>query len=180
MNPLTYPAIFKNTPGKLLNRSVRLEECIKNTVYNDLKFKVTSSNGVSSKISAINKIISKSFSEVIVPQKEITDAMVKIISLGGNIKMESIYSEINISQRQFQRIFTKFTGLSPKIYSKIVRFHNVTRKLVSNNFMHYDTLVESGYYDQSHYYREFKEFLGLLPKGFEFRQKKISHGKLLE
>ena len=59
-----------------------------------------------------------------------------------------------------------------------MRFHKVTRKLVKNNFRHFDTLVESGYYDQSHYYREFKEFLGMLKPGkFEIRQKKISHEK---
>ena len=103
-----------------------------------------------------------------------------IVSADGALKLEELYSGLSISQRQFQRNFTKRTGLTPKEFSRIVRFHKVTRKLVKNDFRHFDTLVESGYYDQSHYYREFKEFLSMLPGKFESRQKRIEYKELLK
>lgn len=105
---------------------------------------------------------------------EINKAIDLIVSSGGNIKLNTLYETISISPRHFQRKFHDAAGLSPKEFCKILRFHSVTRQLIKNNFDHFDVLVKAGYYDQSHYYKEFKNITGRLPKDFEARQKSIS------
>ncbi|MEO8512576.1 MAG: helix-turn-helix domain-containing protein [Ignavibacteria bacterium] len=176
-----YVSLLKGVkPKDTLNNKINLYKHISPDAIELLKLKLYEAVTLRKKISAISDFIAPYLNKIGIVHDEITLIIDKIVSSGGTLKLEEIYSTLAISQRQFQRNFIKRTGLSPKEFSRIVRFHKVTRKLVRNNFRHFDTLVESGYYDQSHYYREFKEFLGMLPTRFESRQKKISHEKLLE
>ncbi len=178
--PLQLHALFGIEPAKIYNSSVNLKDFLEPRDFKNISQKIINSGTTRSKIEVINSLILKFSNSVKFSVDEISSAIDMIIAAEGKIKLENIYSGLTISQRQFQRNFIKRTGLTPKEFCKLLRFHMVTRKLVKNNFRHFDTLVESGYYDQSHYYREFKEFLGMLPGKFEIRQKKITHEKLLE
>jgi AraC-like DNA-binding protein len=177
--PALLPLMLKTDPVNFTNNSVILKDIIPEPEYNALYHKLLGSLNTRQKISTMNSFILKQLNPPQPRHDELFSVIKKIVSANGNVKLEEIYNSLFISERQFQRKFLKFTGLSPKEFCRIVRFHNVTGKLVKNNFRHFDTLVESGYYDQSHYYREFKEFIGMLPGKFETRQKKISHKKLL-
>jgi AraC-like DNA-binding protein len=80
--------------------------------------------------------------------------------------IENVASRYGISSRYVQKIFLQYTGLTPKLYSKINRFQNslrlVTKKDTSLSSIAYDC----GYFDQSHFIREFKSFTGLTPSGY--------------
>jgi AraC-like DNA-binding protein len=60
-------------------------------------------------------------------------------------------------------LFLRYTGLTPKLYTKINRFQNslqlVGRKDATLTSIAYDC----GYFDQSHFIREFKSFTGITP-----------------
>ncbi len=173
-------ALFNIQPKETLNKKYPLKSQLSGSQFTELSEAVKNTGTIKGKSSIICSIIIRHINRQNIDEDEITDAINKIIDSDGSMKLETLYSGISISQRQFQRNFTKRTGISPKEFSRIVRFHKVTRKLVKNNFRHFDTLVESGYYDQSHYYREFREFLGMLPGKFESRQKKIEYKDLLK
>lgn len=71
----------------------------------------------------------------------------------------------NLSTRQFERKFKEQAGFSPKLYSRIARFHKALQ--------HYGTTLplteiayNCGYYDQSHFIRDFKAFSGHHPKTY--------------
>jgi len=72
--------------------------------------------------------------------------------------------EYGISERQFERKFLQAVGFTPSFYRRVVRFEKVLHKIQHN---HYTTLAdlayESGYTDQSHLNREFKQFSGSTP-----------------
>ncbi|MCC5815282.1 MAG: AraC family transcriptional regulator [Leptospira sp.] len=72
-----------------------------------------------------------------------------------------------ISYRHFEREFKKMTGYSIKTYNRIRRFQvslNALDNLVGKKMI--DTCLSLGYYDQSHFSKEFKEFSGYTPKEF--------------
>lgn len=167
-------------PKETLNKRISLEELFTGSQLTDLSAAVKSAKSIKEKTLKITRFILRHINKEKFADDEISDSINRIIDSDGSLKLEAIYSGLSISPRQFQRNFTKRTGISPKEFSRIVRFHKAARKLVNNNFRHFDTLVESGYYDQSHYYREFREFLGMLPGKFENRQKKIEYKELLK
>lgn len=168
------------SPVTSLDKIIPLSEIIEKRSYKRLFENYFKSGNLSKKIAAFYEFIRSFNTEASEKQNELLSKIDVILQSDGNVKMESIYASLKISSRQFQRNFTASIGLTPKEFCKIVRFHTLADRLVKNNFRHYDALVEMGYYDQSHYYREFKEFTGMLPSAFESRQKRIKHQNLLD
>ncbi|TGK11044.1 helix-turn-helix domain-containing protein [Leptospira stimsonii] len=81
----------------------------------------------------------------------------------GKVSISSLCKEFGISQSKMERDFKTYIGLSPKEYSDLIRFRkSVSIKDDSKNLT--DLAYVSGYYDQSHFIREFKKRTGKTPK----------------
>lgn len=75
--------------------------------------------------------------------------------------------ELFVSDRQLQRRIKECVGVTPKSFQRIVRFEGVTRRLLLSNRSDYLTLaLEHGYYDQAHFIKEFKSFVGVTPSAY--------------
>lgn len=87
------------------------------------------------------------------------------------LNIKSYSKKYNINIKQMERIFLKYTGVSPKVFKKISRFQNII-----NNLQNYKSLTELAhhydYYDQSHFIKEFKVFSKVSPK--QFLKEKVS------
>jgi AraC-like DNA-binding protein len=64
-----------------------------------------------------------------------------------------------LDPRNFERRFCEWTGLTPKRYARVIRFKHSYHRFISGSR---STYLE-GYYDQSHFNREFKYFIGIAP-----------------
>ncbi|MBK5720454.1 AraC family transcriptional regulator [Dysgonomonas sp. Marseille-P4677] len=72
-----------------------------------------------------------------------------------------------LSYKQFNRIFTEYVGVTPKEFTRIIRFQRTLYMLQQNpNIDIMQIIVDCGYYDQSHLIKEFRNFSGYTP--FEF------------
>jgi AraC-like DNA-binding protein len=87
-----------------------------------------------------------------------------IIQSKGLVTVEKIADQYFISQRQFERKFKEFSGLTPKLFSRIVRFHAACQHFGNCEKSLTQIAYECGYYDQSHFIHDFKEFSGHHPK----------------
>jgi transcriptional regulator GlxA family with amidase domain len=73
-----------------------------------------------------------------------------------------------LSIRQFERQFKQRIGLSPKFYSRLIRFSNAWILKENNPNLTWTTIAhQSGYYDQMHLIKDFKEFAAVNPKQIE-------------
>lgn len=89
-----------------------------------------------------------------------------LISKKGNIKLPELLDMQSLSQRQFERIFKRLTGFSPKYFSRIVRFESSIANCYSGQLSLTDVALFSGYFDQAHMIRDYKEFTGDPPSLF--------------
>ncbi|PJZ47319.1 helix-turn-helix domain-containing protein [Leptospira brenneri] len=83
----------------------------------------------------------------------------------GKIKIQEIASIVNLSVDTFEKKFREITGVTPKRISSIIRMSSVVReipKYTSFTRLAYDF----GYFDQSHFIKEFKSFTGKTPTQF--------------
>lgn len=88
--------------------------------------------------------------------------------ISGSLNISDFCKRHSISSRQFERLFDKYVGTSPKSYCKIVRFQNSLKHLLSGSFERLsDVAYANGYYDQMHFIREFKKFTGQTPTHFQ-------------
>ncbi len=94
------------------------------------------------------------------------DAIECIIKIKGTVKVNDLARDYFLSERQFERQFQQFAGFNPKKFLRIVRFQSAMGRYGSNNKSLTDIAYECGYYDQSHFIHDFKEFSGHHPKHY--------------
>ena len=81
---------------------------------------------------------------------------------------------LGLSQRRFIQVFKAEVGLTPKLFSRIQRFQQSRTFIQHNPSINWaDLAVDLGYFDQSHFIREFLEFSGLSPTDYMNLQKRF-------
>jgi AraC-like DNA-binding protein len=91
----------------------------------------------------------------------------------GNISLDYLAKEAFLSTKQFKRKFYEQTGVNPKEFSRIIRFHKACS--TKNKCPHLDWLtiaMNVGYYDYQHLVKDFKDFTGLTPNAFYLLENK--------
>lgn len=90
-----------------------------------------------------------------------------IADSGGRMSVKELLDRTGIGERRMERMFDKYVGVSPKVFSRIVRFRGVVRSIeAADSFGLLDTALSFGYYDQSHMIHEFNEFAGTSPLSY--------------
>lgn len=81
--------------------------------------------------------------------------------------VEDLNEKVFVSKRHLQRTFQNKVGYGPKAYSRMLRFCEAIFYLQQNPNARMTTVAyDFGYADQSHFIREFKEFMGQNPRKF--------------
>jgi AraC-like DNA-binding protein len=74
------------------------------------------------------------------------------------------YTEFSVSARQLRRLTSQYLGLSPKSFSKTLRFQQTLRMMDTVGSA---AIWANAYYDQPHFIREFKRLSGVTPNEFK-------------
>jgi AraC-like DNA-binding protein len=89
-----------------------------------------------------------------------------IVDKHGVLTVNELMDELYVCRRQFERQFLQKVGVSPKYYARIRRVGHVCAQLASQRWQvsdWQDFIFRAGYYDQSHFIREFTQFTGKRP-----------------
>ncbi|MBC7921160.1 MAG: AraC family transcriptional regulator [Ferruginibacter sp.] len=87
----------------------------------------------------------------------------RILTTSGNAAIQAEVAH-SISARQMRRLFEHYTGLSPKLFSRVTRFQHTLAAMQQAPRKGWSQLFyDYGYYDQAHFIREFKVFHGETP-----------------
>lgn len=85
-----------------------------------------------------------------------------------HLTIPDLADAVNVSQKHFERLFTRYIGFRPSYYARIARFqrvlYGVTMGGVSLSLG--QLALSAGYYDQAHFTKDFKRFSGLSPREF--------------
>lgn len=81
----------------------------------------------------------------------------KIEDTSGNINIKDLASSFNYSDSAFERLFKKYTGITPKAYSNIIKFRHAMEIIEDKNS------VLDLYFDQSHFIKSCKKYTGKTP-----------------
>lgn len=83
-----------------------------------------------------------------------------------NKGMVNVETELNdgISSRHLRRLFNFYIGDTAKSFCRVIRFQNLLKIDPSIRQLQADKLFyDFGYYDQTHFIKEFKQFYGITP-----------------
>jgi AraC-like DNA-binding protein len=80
---------------------------------------------------------------------------------------EAVAQEAGLSLRSLQRLFSEYVGVSPKWVIQRYRLHDAMERLEAGQPVDLPGLALAlGYYDQAHFTKAFKTFLGRTPTGY--------------
>ena len=68
---------------------------------------------------------------------------------------------------QFYKIYKEIFGISPKKYLQEIRIEHAKTLLMQNKYMIREIAEMTGYKNQYHFIRQFKEYTGITPGKFE-------------
>lgn len=90
-----------------------------------------------------------------------------VVEQRGRVRIDDLARLAGLSQRHLRRVFLEQTGLSPKMFCRVVRFRNLLRRIQNPRATNWVVqALEAGYYDQSHLVNEFREFAGVSPNEY--------------
>ncbi|MBC8172444.1 MAG: helix-turn-helix transcriptional regulator [Chitinophagales bacterium] len=93
-------------------------------------------------------------------------AIQHIIQTKGLITVDTLSKKYYLSTRQFERKFKEFSGFNPKLFSRIIRFQSALTEYTNKEKSLTAIAYDCGYYDQSHFIHDFKQFSGHHPKEY--------------
>lgn len=82
------------------------------------------------------------------------------------ISVADIAAYACMSTYHFSRLFKRLTGLTPHNYLKQYRLSK-SYKHLQNNFPVFDTAIETGFYDSSHFIKTFYSYMAVSPKEYQ-------------
>ena len=85
----------------------------------------------------------------------------------GNIHISDIADKLCISTRSLERKFMQYVGLTPKQFAKIIRLNGILNLVGSAGICKLtDIAYQFGYFDQMHFIKDFKSYIGENPASF--------------
>lgn len=101
-------------------------------------------------------------------QKEDVEPCVRAIwQRQGRVAVSRLCGQLGIGERRLQRTFAAALGTTPKGFARLSRFLHACRVLRAGlEPTLTDVGLACGYYDQSHFIADFKDFSGMTPGAF--------------
>jgi AraC-like DNA-binding protein len=90
-------------------------------------------------------------------------AMEAIAAAHGVLDLDWAAAQANMSARQFRRRCLEESGLTPKHLCRVLRFRRSLELAASRRLSWAAIAAETGYFDQAHLIRDFREFTGQTP-----------------
>lgn len=96
--------------------------------------------------------------------ERVTTIVHAIATTPGLTRVETVAEQFGTTVRSLQRLFSQWVGVSPKWVIKRYRLHEALERVEAGGRVAWPRLAaELGYFDQTHFIREFKALIGQSP-----------------
>lgn len=101
----------------------------------------------------------------------VAQALARFAGAPHRFTVARMAAEADVSHKRFIRLFTDEVGFTPKTYLRVTRFQRVLARIFQLPHVDWADVVERhGYFDQSHFIRDFRQFSGLAPTEYLIRR----------
>lgn len=157
-------AFFKEPLHELFEESVSLDNFITQQKISIIEEQLAEAKNNNQRVAIIEAfLLSKLYDYN--PDKLIINAIQKIHSTNGSVKIKELSETFYISHDAFEKRFRKIVGASPKQFASIIRMKSIINQKKPSQSLT-DTAFDAGYFDQPHFNKDFKLFTGQTPTVF--------------
>jgi AraC-like DNA-binding protein len=165
--PFGFYRLFK-TPIRLLNNNVVPLEAFLGGRTRELKDRLLSAPGDEDKIGVVDDFFLSLIRPLPVAYRSCVEyAQNQLMQNNGMLNIDGLSSRLNISRRSLERYFSDNVGMPPKYYARVLRFNYAFGLKRANPALDwFDIIYDCGYFDQTHFIKDFKHFTGKAPTAF--------------
>jgi AraC-like DNA-binding protein len=90
----------------------------------------------------------------------------RLLASDGAVPVGALADEVGWSRRHLAARFREHIGLPPKALARVLRFERAAQRVRDGAGLP-DVALDSGYYDQAHFNRDFRAFAGVTPTEYQ-------------
>ncbi|HVI45833.1 MAG TPA: helix-turn-helix transcriptional regulator [Chitinophaga sp.] len=163
--PHAIPLLFNIPAPELTNQMTDLQLLLQ-AAGSELEEKIWNARSTAQRVKIMESFILQRLAKHYKAEPPVFQCIQSIIHSKGLVTIKQLASDHFLSERQFERKFRQFSGFSPKLFSRIVRFQSTMAQYGNKEKSLTEIALECGYYDQSHFIHEFREFSGNHPRHY--------------
>lgn len=148
----------------LTNETYDLRDVFQNN-FNELAIQIQSANTNIQRINLVEIFLSRELSKLR-SSHEMDWIVGEIKNKNGQVSLRDLSLHTGFSSRKIERLFKQQVGVSPKLYSRLIRFCYAHNLLQQRTLTKVEATYLSGYFDQPHFNKEFREFTGENPESY--------------
>ncbi|QKJ32678.1 AraC family transcriptional regulator [Mucilaginibacter mali] len=160
---------FKDPLHELFKESISLDNFMLRSELLILEERLCTARTDGDKIKVVEQFLLSKMRQL-KPDTLVAAAIGLIWQSRGNIRMAYLSERLHISQSPFEKRFRKVVGASPKKFASIVRLKTLIAD-AGSDLSYTEISYSAGFYDQSHFIKEFKSFTGETPEAFFGKEK---------
>lgn len=172
--PTALTHLFNLTMTDYTDRVVDLYETGNNSLIEFAEY-VQTIEHTETKLEALNRFFGGLINDTDPTESPVDVAVNMIFAKHGTVSVKELVTAAMISERQLERLFQKYIGLSPKFFTRIIRFNYIFQLMQQGDPTWADLSYQSGFYDQSHFIRNFKTFTGEDPSSYLYDEKNMAN-----
>jgi AraC-like DNA-binding protein len=148
---------------ELANRVVSLEDAF-GAEARRLEMSLFDAGDWAARFDLLDREIARRLARARLPPPAVLHVMRRLTRSHGATAIGALAGEVGWSHKHLVAQFTEQIGLTPKTLARVLRFGRAAQRLASSTGGHLaDIAIDCGYYDQSHFTRDFREFAGVTP-----------------
>lgn len=160
--PFAVPQLFSISGTEIKNQMLDLKTAIGNQ-GTEIEERMMLAPDNNSRVRTIVEFLERKLVRSFNAEPGVFSAIKHIIKTNGVDRVDALAERAFQSTRQFERNFKHYSGFSPKLFSRIVRFQSALGKYHGDHKSLSEIAYDCGYYDQSHFIQDFREFSGYSP-----------------
>ncbi|MFB6456193.1 helix-turn-helix domain-containing protein [Chitinophaga sp. Hz27] len=162
--PAGAAAFFQQPMHLLSDKSIPLDLLLAKQDLADTKTTLAQATNIQQRIFAIESFLHRMLLKK--PADSLIEAaIIEIQSACGICKIQELARKYPLSLDAFEKRFKRIVGVTPKQFAFIARMQAIASQQNYNGSLT-ALAYEFGYYDQSHFHRDFKTFTGQIPKAY--------------
>lgn len=162
--PHGFSCLISEPLGNFVDQDLPLEVLLGESVASELERTIFAARHTEERIRIIEAFLLARLHESATIDHLITDTVDALMEANGNLSIGTILENDSSKRRKLERKFEKHIGISPKRLARIIRLHTALKLILSEDQSLTRIAYESDYFDQSHFIKDFKEFIGSTPK----------------
>jgi AraC-like DNA-binding protein len=151
----------------LKGRVVTLDECF-GAVGGLIREQLLEAPSWEERFAIVDSFLLARVAEAEPPPPSLTWALSRLHATGGALDIGSLTEALGCSRRYLIGLFNDHVGLPPKLFARILRFQRALELADGGGDLDWAEIAHrTGYYDQAHMVRDFQQFTGHSPTGYQ-------------